>query len=96
MGNIKFAWDSRKARTNVAKHGVSFQEAETVFLDEQARLIDDPDHSEFEDRFVLLGLSLRGRCMVVSHSYRENEDVIRLISARRATKKEQVLYWSFQ
>ncbi len=60
MGNIEFAWDRRKARSNLAKHGVSFEEAETVFLDESARLIDDPDHSENEDRFLLLGLQLSG------------------------------------
>ena len=67
MGNIDFAWDRRKARSNVAKHGVSFDEAQSVFFDECARLMDDPDHSESEDRFVLLGYSIKARCLVVSH-----------------------------
>ena len=62
MGNIDFAWDRRKARSNLAKHGVSFEEAQTVFLDERARLIDDPDHSDDEDRFLVLGYSVQARC----------------------------------
>ena len=64
MGNIEFAWDRRKARSNLAKHGVRFEEAQTVFLDEGGRLIDDPDHSEDEERFVLLGYSLQTRLIV--------------------------------
>ena len=93
MGNIEFAWDRRKARSNVAKHGISFEEAQTVFLDENARLIDDPDHSEDEERFVLLGYSFQARCLIVSHCYRQPNSVIRLISARRATAQEEELYW---
>ena len=93
MGNIDFAWDRRKARSNLAKHGVSFEEAQTVFLDERARLIDDADHSAEEDRFVLLGYSFEARCLIVNHCYRESDSVIRLISARRATAKEQEKYW---
>ncbi len=96
MGNIDFAWDARKALANVRKHGVSFEEAQTVFLDEDARLIDDPDHSEEERRFLLLGYSSRARCLVVSHCYLESEGVIRLISARRATRKEEETYWRLQ
>lgn len=96
MGNITFAWDARKARSNIAKHAVSFEEAQTVFLDEKARLIADPDHSADEDRFVLLGYSLQARCLVVSHCYRESDSVIRLISARRATAREEEEYWSFR
>ncbi len=96
MGNIEFAWDRRKARANLAKHGVSFEEAQTVFLDESARLIDDPDHSEDEDRFLLLGLSFQARCLIVSHCYRQSDSVIRLISARRATVQEEELYWSLK
>lgn len=96
MGNIEFAWDGRKARSNVAKHGVSFEEAQTVFLDENARLIDDPDHSDDEERFLLLGYSHHAQCLIVSHCYREGETVIRLISARRATPHEEEVYWSFQ
>lgn len=93
MGNIQFAWDRRKARSNLVKHGVSFKEAQTVFLDESARLIDDPDHSGEEERFVLLGYSFRARCLIVSHCYRESDSVIRLISARRATAQEEEVYW---
>lgn len=93
MGNIEFAWDRRKARSNLAKHGISFEEAQTAFLDENARLIDDPDHSEAEERFVLLGYSFQARCLIVSHCYREPGSVIRLISARRATPKEEKVYW---
>jgi uncharacterized DUF497 family protein len=68
VGNIEFAWDRRKARSNLAKHGVSFEEAQIVFLDDNARLIDDPDHSDEEDRFLLLGYSFQARCLIVSHS----------------------------
>ena len=93
MGNIEFAWDRRKSRSNLIKHGVSFEEAQTVFLDESARLIDDPDHSGEEERFVLLGYSFRARCLIVSHCYRESDSVIRLISARRATAQEEEVYW---
>ena len=93
MGNIEFAWDRRKARSNLVKHGVSFEEAQTVFLDENARLIDDPDHSEDEERFVLLGYSFAARCLVVSHCHREHDSVIRLISARSATAQEERVYW---
>jgi hypothetical protein len=80
----------------LAKHGVSFEEAQTVFLDESARLIDDPDHSENEDRFLLLGYSFQARCLMVSHCYRQSETVIRLISARRATVQEEEVYWSLR
>ena len=93
MGNIEFAWDRRKARSNLVKHGISFEEAQTVFLDESARLIDDPDHSEEEERFVLLGYSFQARCLIVSHCYRESDSVIRFISARRATAQEEEVYW---
>lgn len=93
MGNIEFAWDRRKARSNLVKHGISFEEAKTVFLDGSARLIDDPDHSEEEERFVLLGYSFQARCLIVSHCYRESDSVIRLISARRATAQEEEMYW---
>ena len=93
MGNIEFAWDRRKARSNLVKHGVSFEEAQTVFLDENARLIDDPDHSAEEERFVLVGYSFQARCLIVSHCYREPDSVIRLISARRATAHEEEVYW---
>jgi len=93
VGNIQFAWDRRKSRSNLAKHGVSFEEAQTVFVDESARLIDDPDHSGEEERFVLLGYSFQAGCLIVSHCYRESDSVIRLISARRATAQEEEVYW---
>ena len=96
MSNIAFAWDRRKARSNLVKHGVSFEEAESVFWDETARLIDDPDHSEDEDRFVLVGYSFQARCLIVSLCYRESDSVIRLISARRATAQEEQVYWSLK
>lgn len=93
LGNITFAWDRRKARANVAKHGVSFEEAQSVFQDESARLIGDPDHSLDEDGFLLLGYSSQVRCLIVSHCYRESDSVIRLISARPATAHEEKMYW---
>ena len=93
MGNIQFAWDRRKARSNLVKHGVSFEEAQTVFLDDSARLIDDPDHSEDEERFLLLGYSFQARCLIVSHCYRKSDSMIRLISARCATAQEEAVYW---
>jgi uncharacterized DUF497 family protein len=101
VGNIEFAWDRRKAQSNVLKHGVSFEEAQSVFLDENARLIDDADHSTAdhsteEDRFLLLGYSFQARCIIVSHCCRQSESVIRLISARRATAREEKTYWSFR
>jgi uncharacterized DUF497 family protein len=96
MSNIAFAWDPRKARSNILKHGVSFQEAQSVFLDDNARLIDDPDHSTTEDRFLLLGYSIHANCLIVTHCYREDDSKIRLISARRASALEEQEYWSFQ
>jgi hypothetical protein len=77
---------------NVKKHGVSFEEARTVFFDQDARLTHDQEHSEKEDRFVLMGLSRRMRLLVVCHSYRKNEEQIRIISARKATKAEARQY----
>jgi uncharacterized DUF497 family protein len=94
VGNIEFVWDNRKARANEVKHGITFREAQSVFYDDNARLIDDPDHSEHEDRFLLLGFSISARCLVVGHCYRESETVIRLISDRHATAQEEATYWS--
>jgi uncharacterized DUF497 family protein len=88
MPGLAFRWDSKKDSLNQEKHGVSFEEAKSVFYDENARLINDPDHSEEEDRFILLGFSSSLRLLVVCHCYRENESVIRIISARKATKSE--------
>ena len=92
MSDLQFVWDPRKAEDNKRKHGVSFEEARSVFLDDNALLRADPDHSEEEDRFVMLGLSSGLRILVVCHCYRESEDVIRLISARKAAKREGELY----
>ena len=92
MSNIKFDWDSRKAATNEKKHGISFKEARTILFDENAKLIDDPDHSDDEDRFVLLGLSRSLKVVLVCHCYREQGNVIRIISARKATTHESKQY----
>lgn len=96
MSNIAFSWDPRKAKSNLAKHGISFEEGQSVFLDENARLIDDPDHSADEERFILLGYSFQARCLIVSHCYRQSDTEVRLISARRATAQEEKIYWSFR
>ena len=87
MAELRFEWDPQKAKANLQKHGVSFEEAETVFLDEQALLIDDPEHSENEERFILLGLSSSLRILLVVHAL-PRKDVIRIISARKATRLE--------
>ena len=92
MSDLRFEWNARKEAQNRHKHGVSFAEAEAVFSDEHALLVDDPDHSEEEDRFVLLGLSARLRTLVVVHCYREERGAIRIISARKATRKERDIY----
>jgi len=89
---ISFTWDDRKSRENQRKHGVSFEEAESVFFDERAREYFDPDHSDEEDRFLLVGRSYGLRMLLVCHCYRENERVIRIISARRATRTERSVY----
>ena len=93
--NIKFSWDEKKARTNIQKHKVSFEEAKTVFADENARLIDDPDHSDEEDRFIMIGLSSKLKILTVVHCYRDNDNVIRIISARKSTKNEERQYKEF-
>ena len=92
MQSISFSWDDRKNKTNQKKHGVSFEEAQTVFFDENAIEYFDPDHSEDEDRYLMLGFSYRLRVLVISHSFRQNGSGIRIISARKATKKEQRAY----
>jgi uncharacterized DUF497 family protein len=92
MMRLQFIWDEGKARTNERKHGVTFDEAKTVFYDDNAELIGDPDHSGHEDRFVMLGMSGRARILIVCHCYRESNAVIRIISARKATRKEQAQY----
>jgi uncharacterized DUF497 family protein len=92
MSALHFEWDDEKATANVKKHGISFEEAKSVFHDERAKLINDPDHSEDEDRFVLLGLSETLRLLVVCHCDRGENHTIRIISARKATTKESKSY----
>jgi len=94
MTDIQFEWDEDKSRENKRKHKVSFEEAQTVFLDENAIRFFDPDHSRDEDRFIMLGMSFTLRVLVVCHCYREDDSVIRIISARKADKREQSDYWS--
>ena len=93
MSELRFEWDERKNRANQRKHGVLFEEAQTAFYDANATVYADPDHSADEDRFILLGLSFRLRTLVVCHCYRQKEEVIRIISARKADRNEQRDYW---
>ena len=95
MDGLKFTWDGRKNAANQKKHGVSFEEAKTVFYDEFARLISDPDHSEEEDRYILLGRSSRLCLLIVCHCYREDDETIRIISARKANRLEKRQYEDF-
>jgi uncharacterized DUF497 family protein len=88
MNELRFEWDENKNLANVAKHQVSFEEARTVFYDNNARVIDVPDQSSDEARFIILGISTKLRFLLVCHCYRENDDVVRIISARKATKNE--------
>ena len=92
MADIRFHWDAAKNTANQRKHGISFEEAQTVFADERAQLLDDPDHSHSEDRFVLLGLSAAFRVLVVVHRYHDRAGTIRIISARKATPSERAYY----
>lgn len=92
MSALNFEWDDEKAAANLKKHGISFVDARTVFYDERAKLIGDPDHSEDEDRFVLLGLSSALKLLVVCHCYRGEGNLIRIISARKATATESKFY----
>jgi len=92
MTEIQFNWDKNKNLINQRKHNIAFEEAVSVFWDEEALIIDDPDHSESEDRFIILGISANANLLVVCHCYRENDTIIRIISARRATKTETVFY----
>ena len=89
---IRFEWNDKKNELNKEKHGVSFEEASSVFYDTNAVLIDDPDHSSDEDRFLIIGISRRLRICIVSHCYREQDEVIRIISARKATRLEKKAY----
>ncbi len=95
MKSISFTWDNKKNYTNIQKHGISFEEAKSVFYDDNARLMHDPDHSEDEERFLILGLSEMLNILVVCHCYREENEAIRIISARKATKNEKKQYQEF-
>ncbi len=92
MGQLRFEWDEKKNKENIRKHGISFDEAQTVFFDENAMRFFDPDHSQDEDRFIMLGMSFKLRALVVCHCYREGGAKIRIISARKANKHEKKDY----
>ena len=92
MSDLRFEWDPRKAAANLRKHGVSFSEAETVFADEHGLIIDDPEHSAEEDRFILLGVSATSRLLIVVHCYRASDSIVRVISARKADRIERQQY----
>lgn len=92
MDDLRFEWDENKNSINKIKHKISFEEAKTVFEDVEALVIDDPDHSQEEERFIILGFSSRANLLVVCHCYRQSDTVIRIISARKATKTESEQY----
>ncbi len=91
MEMISFQWDENKNETNKRKHKLSFEEASEVFEDENAILFDDPDHSDEEERFLIIGMTALSKICIVSHCYRD-DNVIRIISARKATKNEKNIY----
>ncbi len=95
MNEIDFDWDSHKAEENIRKHQISFEEASSAFYDDNARILYDPDHSEDEERYILLGVSEESRLLMVCHLYKENDRLIRIISARPATKDERRQYQEF-
>lgn len=92
MDSLEFTWDKRKNLSNQKKHSVSFEEARTLFYDENAIQFFDDDHSDHEDRFIMLGLSIESRVLVVCHCERESGNLIRIISARKATRSECKFY----
>lgn len=92
MINLRFDWDTNKNLANIKKHKISFEEAKTVFFDENARIISDPEHSDFGERFIILGISYKLKLLIVVHTYRGSDEVIRIISARKATKSESKYY----
>lgn len=94
MVELRFEWDEAKAAANQDKHGVSFEEAKTVFADELARMIPDPDHPSAEERFILVGMSRNFRLLIVSHCER-GPDLVRIISARKANRQERGEYEGF-
>ena len=92
---MHFTWDDNKSKSNIVKHKISFEEAKTVFDDDNARLISDPEHSKDEDRFILLGMSYKLKILTVVHCYKDDDSNIRIISARKSTKKETKQYREF-
>lgn len=92
MQKPHFEWDENKNTINKRKHKVSFEEAETVFFDYNALYMTDPEHSEIEERFIILGMSTKANLLIVCHCYRKSDSVIRLISARKATTSEEQQY----
>ena len=96
METIRFEWDENKNTINKRKHKISFEEAQTVFYDAEALVIPDPEHSQDEERFIILGMSRQANLLVVCHCYRESETVIRIISARQATRIESVQYQGWE
>lgn len=95
MNGITFEWDEKKNKINQTKHGITFEEAKTVFYDDNAIVFDDPDHSVEEERFLILGFSKRENLCIVSHCYRGKNDTVRIISARKATKNETKIYHEY-
>ena len=93
MDYLKFAWDNNKDELNIKKHGISFEEAKGVFYDENAIQFYDPEHSNSEDRFILLGTNFKLKTLVVCHCFRDEETIVRIISARKADKEEEQVYW---
>ncbi len=93
MDELQFEWNNKKEKANIKKHGVSFEEARTAFYDENAIQFYDPDHSDEEDRFILLGLSMKTQVLVVCHCFRESEAIVRIISARNTDGDEEREYW---
>ncbi len=92
MKNLVFEWDNTKAKKNLEKHRVAFEEAQSVFFDDNAVQFWDENHSDNEQRFLMLGMSNKIRILLVVHCFKEDESTIRIISARKATKKEKVEY----
>ncbi|MFQ5786787.1 MAG: BrnT family toxin [Thermodesulfobacteriota bacterium] len=93
MNRMRFEWDGKKEKANIKKHSISFDEASTAFSDENATQFFDPDHSQGEDRFILLGISFKLRVLVVCHCFSKEETVVRIISARKAYRGEESKYW---
>lgn len=93
MDHIRFEWDENKNGINKKKHNISFEEAMTVFYDEEALVIEDAEHSQEEERFIILGMSTSLKLLVVCHCYRDSDSIIRIISARKATKRESMQYY---